>query len=87
MQDHSSSTKPISSARAIAPIDTVAAFSVRAFCRAHSISKAAFYVYLKKGIGPKIQKLGGRTLISAEAARAWREGLVQSPDLSGGDHV
>ena len=42
------------------------------FCETHSISRASFYNLLKSGKAPKIMKVGSRTLISAEAAAAWR---------------
>jgi hypothetical protein len=48
------------------------AFSVEEFCRAHGISIGFFYELQKKGLAPKIMKLGIRTLISAEEAARWR---------------
>lgn len=51
------------------------AYDVASFCRAHCISRAHLYKLLKDGRGPKIMKVGRRTLISAEAARAWREAM------------
>ena len=50
-----------------------AAYSVAEFCAAHGISRATFYNLLKAGLGPRIMKLGSRTLISAEAAAEWRQ--------------
>ncbi len=47
--------------------------SVDAFCQTHSISKAFFYKLCKEGKGPKLMKVGKRTLISSEAAKEWRE--------------
>lgn len=52
-------------------------FSVAEFCRAHSISRGTFYALLKEGRGPTISKVGRRTLISAEAAEAWRRRMEQ----------
>jgi hypothetical protein len=49
------------------------AFSVPEFCRQHDISKALFYCLLRDGRGPVVMKVGGRTLISAEAASSWRK--------------
>jgi predicted site-specific integrase-resolvase len=49
-----------------------AATTVDEFCQAHRISRASFYNYLKAGLGPVIMKVGGRTLVSNEAAAAWR---------------
>jgi hypothetical protein len=35
-------------------------------------SRAFFYVLLKKGLGPRLTKIGKRTFISREAALEWR---------------
>jgi excisionase family DNA binding protein len=51
------------------------ALSVAQFCKRHGISRATLYNLLRDGVGPRIMKVGSRTLISAEAARAWRERL------------
>ena len=53
------------------------AFSVREFCGQHGISRAAFYVLLANGDGPRVMKVGRRTLISAEAAAEWRKNMEQ----------
>jgi hypothetical protein len=49
-----------------------AAFSLPAFCRAHSLSPSLLYKMLRAGQGPRLMKCGARTLISMEAAQAWR---------------
>lgn len=49
-----------------------AAYSVAEFCAAHGITKVTFYKSMKEGNGPRIMKVGARTLISAEAAADWR---------------
>jgi len=49
------------------------AYSIPQFCSAHSISRALFYLLLKDGRAPAVMKVGRRTLISAEAAAAWRK--------------
>lgn len=49
--------------------------SIPDFCRAHSISRGMLYKLLGQGEGPATVKVGRRTLISAEAAHAWRQGL------------
>jgi predicted DNA-binding transcriptional regulator AlpA len=46
--------------------------SVPAFAAEHGISRSLFYKLLKKGRGPRITKIEGRTLVSAEAAAEWR---------------
>lgn len=48
------------------------AFSVPSFCQAHSISKSHFYALVRGGLGPRLMRVGSRTLISAEAAAEWR---------------
>jgi hypothetical protein len=48
------------------------AYSVDEFCRRHSICRANFYNLVRAGQGPLIKKAGKRTLISKEAAAAWR---------------
>lgn len=51
------------------------AFSVPEFCDSHRISRAKFYAELKNGNGPRIMKVGRRTLISLEAAADWRRAM------------
>ena len=46
--------------------------TVDEFCVAHRICRATFYNLLKDGQGPTVMKVRGRTLISDEAATAWR---------------
>ena len=48
------------------------AFTVAEFCSSHRISRTTFYQLLNAGIGPRIMKVGVKTLISAESAAAWR---------------
>ncbi len=55
------------------PLHEIAAYSVQQFCDAHSLGKATFYALLKKGSGPRLMKIGRRTLISREAAVEWRQ--------------
>jgi hypothetical protein len=49
-----------------------AAQSIAEFCVSHGISRAMFYKILSQGLGPRVMKIGTRTLISEEAAAAWR---------------
>ena len=51
-------------------------YSVAQFCIAHNISRGTFYKRLKRGEGPQIIKVGRRTLITGEAAAAWRRKLL-----------
>lgn len=63
------------------------AYSVAEFCKAHSISRSFFYGLLKSGRGPRICKVGNRTLISREAAFEWRNNhsaAIEQPDASHG---
>jgi predicted DNA-binding transcriptional regulator AlpA len=50
-----------------------AALGVTELCRSHGISRALFYLLLRDGTGPRVMRVRGRVLISAEAAREWRE--------------
>lgn len=59
-------------ARCLPPAYELAAFSVFGFCVAHGLSRSLFYRMLRAGEGPRVMKCGSRTLISVEAARAWR---------------
>lgn len=64
---------------------TKGASPVRRFCNDHGISVSHLYNLLKSGKGPAIMKVGKRTLISDEAAAAWRrrmEGLDE-PEIEG----
>ena len=46
--------------------------SVTKFCRDHNISRGTFYNLRKNGKGPRIMKVGNRTLVSDEAVADWR---------------
>ena len=51
------------------------AYTIPEFCEAYQISRSKLYDDLKHGHGPRIMKVGRRTLISVEAATAWRRRL------------
>jgi len=51
--------------------DNRAAFSISEFCRMHGIGRTLFY-NLPPHERPAIMMVGGKRLISAEAAEAWR---------------
>jgi hypothetical protein len=52
---------------------TPAAMSVDEFCAAHGgISRGLFYKSIKAGTGPRLMKVGTRTLITHESAADWR---------------
>ena len=42
------------------------------FCADHNISRTHLYALIKDGKGPRLMKLGRRTLVTAEAAADWR---------------
>jgi hypothetical protein len=58
-----------------------AAYSVRDFCVAHGITKVLFYKLIKDGVGPRIMKIGRRTLISVESATEWRRHLEETSQV------
>jgi len=59
--------------QARAPSASLGAYSIKQFCDAHGgISEAFFHALVAKGKGPKLMKIGARTLISVDAAAAWR---------------
>jgi len=65
--------RPQARAPPTAPGAEVRAYSIPEFCRVHGgISEAFFHKLVSEGRGPKLMKVGARTLISIEAATAWR---------------
>jgi predicted DNA-binding transcriptional regulator AlpA len=48
------------------------ALSIPQFCAAFGISADFFYKLKRQGQGPRLMKVGKRTLISVAAADAWR---------------
>jgi predicted DNA-binding transcriptional regulator AlpA len=52
--------------------------SIKQFCADHGISRSFFYKLIQLGRGPRLSKLGTRTLVSADAAADWRRGLEQA---------
>ncbi len=50
------------------------AFDIRAFAKAYGISRSQVYLEIKSG-RLAIFKVGRRTLISRDAAEAWRQAL------------
>lgn len=48
-------------------------YTIPTFCADHgNISKSYFHKLVNDGKGPRLMKIGRRTLISAEAAADWR---------------
>lgn len=60
--------------RPLMPAYELAAYSVFGFCLTHGLSRSKLYDMLRRGDGPRVMKCGTRTLISVEAAQAWRRG-------------
>jgi hypothetical protein len=51
----------------------IGAYSIAGFCAAHGgMSEAFFHKLVALGLGPRIMRVGGRTMISIEAAAEWR---------------
>jgi excisionase family DNA binding protein len=49
--------------------------SVSEFCQQSGISRALFYKLVREGNGPRIMKVGRRTLISGQAAEEWQRAM------------
>lgn len=58
------------------------AMTITEFCRAHRISRPTFYVWAKAGKAPETIAIGGKRLISVEAAADWRK-RMSMPVYSG----
>lgn len=58
-------------------------YTVAEFCAEHGgISKVLFYKLIKEGRGPRLMKVGRRTLITAEAAAEWRAQMERDSNPS-----
>jgi hypothetical protein len=73
------------------PVYELAAYSIFGFCLTHGLSRRKFYYLLEAGEAPNIMKCGARTLISVEAAQAWRRARERAAAASrlatsAGDH-
>lgn len=49
--------------------------TIEQFCAEHGICRATFYNLAKVGQAPRTMKVGGKRLISEEAAAAWRAAM------------
>ncbi len=49
------------------------AYTVKEFCKSHSISESFFYKLRTQGKAPDIIKVGNKTLITFESAENWRK--------------
>lgn len=52
---------------------TPATYTIPQFLGSHNVSRTHFYALVKEGKGPRLMKVGRRTLVSAEAAADWRK--------------
>jgi hypothetical protein len=53
--------------------EVVGAYSIPDFCRLHGgMSQAFFHKLVCEGDGPRLMRVGARTMVSAEAAADWR---------------
>jgi len=60
-------------------------YTVQEFCAEHGgISKPFFYSLIKDGKGPRLMKVGRRTLITSESAADWRK---QMEDATNGQTI
>ena len=53
------------------------AHSIPSFCLANNISISFFHKLRKSGNGPRIMKVGSRTLITKESAAEWRKQMEE----------
>jgi len=54
--------------------------SVADFCADNGISRSLFYRLVQEGRGPRLTKVGRRTLISSDAAAEWRARLERDTE-------
>jgi hypothetical protein len=54
------------------------AMSIKTFCALHAISEDQFFKMQREKWGPTVMHVGKRTLISHEAATAWRRAREQA---------
>jgi predicted DNA-binding transcriptional regulator AlpA len=47
--------------------------TINQFCHANGISRSFWYALQKQGLGPRIIKVGHKTLVAPEDEIAWRE--------------
>jgi hypothetical protein len=79
-KDSNMSRKMRAAKRQAQPVEAVEplAYSIRQFCKAHSISKELFFKMRRKHLGPAEMRIGTRVLISHESAAAWRRAREQA---------
>ena len=55
------------------------AYSIVEFCQRHGLSRGSFYNLEKIGQAPRVMRVGGRVMISKEAAADWRREREEAP--------
>lgn len=53
-------------------------YDIPDFCHFHKISRSLFYKLLKQNLGPRLMRIGKRTLITEEAAAEWRRTMEKN---------
>jgi len=66
------SAKPGGAKTAASAPPQLLAYSIKQFCELHGLSLDFFFRLRRRGLGPRVMKVGARTLISVEAAADWR---------------
>lgn len=61
------------------------AYTVPQFCDGFNVSRTHFYALLKEGRGPRLMKVGRRTLISAQAAADWCQRMEEETSRQAGN--
>jgi excisionase family DNA binding protein len=57
------------------------AITVREFCETHRISRSTFYNLIRTGRGPRVMKIGEKTMVSQEALQDWyRASEAEAPE-------
>jgi len=74
MLSQPSACEPVKASVAIVPDKEPVVYTVEEFCEAHRISRTTFFRLRRESSGPKVKEIGGKLVISREAARAWRNG-------------
>ena len=63
------------------------ALSIKQFCAAHGICVETYFRMQRAGIGPAVMKVGSRTMISVEAAAAWRREREEAARKQRGERI
>jgi hypothetical protein len=58
-------------------------YSINEYCTALGISRGTFYNRLKDGTGPKVMKVGSRSIITPEAHEEFRRRCEGGNDAAG----